>query len=79
MKVGRDLKAVVEVGHWSLVVVTLVMALVGWLGLVLVPEPSPEGHGAAFWCFHWLPLVRRLVEYGLVRLVFELGFVKFPV
>lgn len=47
VKVGRDLKAVVEVGHWSLVVVTLVMTLVGWLGLVLVPEPSPEGHGAA--------------------------------
>lgn len=38
-------------------VVTLVMALVGWLGLVLVPEPSPEGHGAAFCAstgFHWL-------------------------
>lgn len=46
-----------EVGHWSLVVVTLVMALVGWLGLVLVSEPSPEGHGAAFCAstgFHWL-------------------------
>lgn len=57
VKVGRDLKAVVEVGHWSLVVFRLVMTLVGWLGLVLVSEPSPEGHGAAFCAstgFHWL-------------------------
>lgn len=83
MKVGRDLKAVVEVGHWSLVVVTLVMALVGWLGLVLVSEPSPEGHGAAFCAstgFHWLmDLWSSAGGVGLVRLVFELGFVKFPV
>lgn len=83
MKVGRDLKAVVEVGHWSLVVVTLVMALVGWLGLVLVPEPSPEGHGAASVLplpFHWLvDLWSSAGGVGLVRLVFELGFVKFPV
>lgn len=65
MKVGRDLKAVVEVGHWSLVVVTLVMTLVGWLGLVLVSEPSPEGHGIMelLLCFHWLPLAHGRVEF----------------
>lgn len=83
MKVGRDLKAVVEVGHWSLVVVTLVMTLVGWLGLVLVSEPSPEEHGAAFCAFtgfYWLmDLWSSAGGVGLVRLVFELGFVKFPV